>query len=125
MTKQDHENPQKTDVVQQSPGIIYPSGEINWDCPCLDGLASSPCAETFKKSFTCFYYSKEEAKGSDCLPEFVAFKECMDENEDYFRKDSDEEKAEDDDGEEPSDGGVDDPSTSPRSDSYDDHSNEK
>eukprot|EP00118_Oscarella_pearsei_P026537 m.310055 g.310055 ORF g.310055 m.310055 type:complete len:147 (+) comp49372_c0_seq1:79-519(+) len=92
MTKEDHGNAEKTEIVEESPGIILPSGEINWDCPCLGGLASSPCAETFRESFTCFYYSTEEAKGSDCLPQFVAFKDCMDANEDYFRRDKDEDE---------------------------------
>ena len=24
------------------------TGEINWDCPCLGGMAQGPCGETFK-----------------------------------------------------------------------------
>lgn len=28
------------------------TGEINWDCPCLGGMADGPCGEEFKKAFS-------------------------------------------------------------------------
>lgn len=59
------------------PGLILPSGEINWNCPCLGGMASGPCGTEFKEAFSCFHYSKEEVKGSDCLEQFRAMQECM------------------------------------------------
>lgn len=46
------------------------TGEINWDCPCLGGMAHGPCGEDFKSAFSCFVYSKEEPKGSECLDKF-------------------------------------------------------
>lgn len=58
-------------------GLILPSGEINWNCPCLGGMASGPCGTEFKDAFSCFHYSKEEVKGSDCLENFRAMQECM------------------------------------------------
>nr|XP_046239820.1 coiled-coil-helix-coiled-coil-helix domain containing 4b isoform X2 [Scatophagus argus] len=58
-------------------GLILPSGEINWSCPCLGGMASGPCGTEFKDAFSCFHYSKEEVKGSECLEQFRAMQECM------------------------------------------------
>lgn len=57
--------------------MLLPSGEINWNCPCLGGMASGPCGTEFKEAFSCFHYSKEEVKGSDCMEQFVAMQQCM------------------------------------------------
>jgi intermembrane space import and assembly protein 40 len=46
------------------------TGEINWDCPCLGGMAHGPCGEEFRDAFSCFVYSKEEPKGMDCIDKF-------------------------------------------------------
>jgi intermembrane space import and assembly protein 40 len=46
------------------------TGEINWDCPCLGGMAHGPCGDEFKAAFSCFVYSKEEPKGMDCIDKF-------------------------------------------------------
>jgi intermembrane space import and assembly protein 40 len=46
------------------------TGEINWDCPCLGGMAHGPCGEEFKTAFSCFVYSNEEPKGMDCIEKF-------------------------------------------------------
>lgn len=46
------------------------TGEINWDCPCLGGMAHGPCGEEFKQAFSCFVYSKEEPKGVECIEKF-------------------------------------------------------
>jgi intermembrane space import and assembly protein 40 len=46
------------------------TGEINWDCPCLGGMAHGPCGEQFKTAFSCFVYSTEEPKGMDCIEKF-------------------------------------------------------
>lgn len=46
------------------------TGEINWDCPCLGGMAHGPCGEDFKAAFSCFVYSEEEPKGIDCVDKF-------------------------------------------------------
>lgn len=40
-------------------------------------MASGPCGTEFKEAFSCFHYSKEEVKGSDCLEQFRAMQECM------------------------------------------------
>jgi intermembrane space import and assembly protein 40 len=46
------------------------TGEINWECPCLNGMAHGPCGEDFKAAFSCFVYSKEEPKGVECIEKF-------------------------------------------------------
>ncbi|KAI3485908.1 hypothetical protein L1887_50708 [Cichorium endivia] len=37
-----------------SPHTTPETGEINWDCPCLGGMAHGPCGEQFKAAFSCF-----------------------------------------------------------------------
>lgn len=46
------------------------TGEINWDCPCLGGMAYGPCGEAFRAAFSCFVYSEEDPKGIDCIEKF-------------------------------------------------------
>jgi intermembrane space import and assembly protein 40 len=46
------------------------TGEINWDCPCLGGMADGPCGPQFKAAFSCFVYSEEEPKGMNCIDKF-------------------------------------------------------
>jgi intermembrane space import and assembly protein 40 len=46
------------------------TGEINWDCPCLGGMATGPCGEEFKAAFSCFVYSENEPKGMECVDKF-------------------------------------------------------
>lgn len=58
-------------------GLILPNGDINWNCPCLGGMASGPCGSQFKEAFSCFHYSKEEIKGSECIEQFRNMQECM------------------------------------------------
>ena len=53
------------------------TGEINWDCPCLGGMAHGVCGEDFKAAFSCFVYSKEEPKGQDCIERFKAMQDCF------------------------------------------------
>ncbi|KAG6003922.1 hypothetical protein E4U21_001600 [Claviceps maximensis] len=53
------------------------TGEINWDCPCLGGMAHGPCGEEFKTAFSCFVYSSEEPKGMDCIDKFQGMQECF------------------------------------------------
>ncbi|TGZ82044.1 hypothetical protein EX30DRAFT_370731 [Ascodesmis nigricans] len=53
------------------------TGEINWDCPCLGGMAHGPCGEEFKAAFSCFIFSKEEPKGSDCIEHFKIMQKCF------------------------------------------------
>lgn len=53
------------------------TGEINWDCPCLGGMAHGPCGEEFKEAFSCFIYSESEPKGFDCIDKFKNMQDCF------------------------------------------------
>jgi intermembrane space import and assembly protein 40 len=53
------------------------TGEINWDCPCLQSALAPPCGEFFRDAFSCFVASKTEPKGSDCLEKFGAMQDCF------------------------------------------------
>jgi len=81
VTKDDHEkhsvsNPLLPDD-EEPVGLIKENGEINWDCPCLQGMADGPCGEPFKDAFSCFHYSEVEPKGVDCLEQFKSMQDCF------------------------------------------------
>ncbi|KAM7230343.1 hypothetical protein CapIbe_019060 [Capra ibex] len=101
VTKEDHETPSNAELVADDPddpyeehGLILPNGDINWNCPCLGGMASGPCGEQFKAAFSCFHYSKEDVKGSDCVGQFRAMQECMQKYPDLYPQEEEEEEAE-------------------------------
>jgi intermembrane space import and assembly protein 40 len=58
VTKDDVDNPEAVTSLAQDElyGIVLPSGELNWDCPCLGGMAYGPCGQEFKDAFSCFHY---------------------------------------------------------------------
>ncbi|KAJ5647525.1 hypothetical protein N7490_003897 [Penicillium lividum] len=60
------------------------TGEINWDCPCLGGMAHGPCGEDFKAAFSCFVYSEEEPKGMDCIDKFKNMQDCFRQHPDVY-----------------------------------------
>ncbi|KAL1954065.1 hypothetical protein VTO42DRAFT_1799 [Malbranchea cinnamomea] len=68
------------------------TGEINWDCPCLGGMAHGPCGEEFKSAFSCFVYSTEEPKGMDCIDKFKAMQDCFRLHPDVYGSELDEEE---------------------------------
>ncbi|KAI4543179.1 hypothetical protein MG293_007305 [Ovis ammon polii] len=101
VTKEDHETPSNAELVADDPsdpyeehGLILPNGDINWNCPCLGGMASGPCGEQFKAAFSCFHYSKEDVKGSDCVGQFRAMQECMQRYPDLYHQEEEEEEEE-------------------------------
>lgn len=53
------------------------TGEINWECPCLGGMAHGPCGEDFKAAFSCFVYSSQEPKGIECIDKFKNMQDCF------------------------------------------------
>lgn len=64
-------SPQALEEEAGQQGAFNPeTGEINWDCPCLGGMADGPCGEEFKAAFSCFVFSTEEPKGMDCIEKF-------------------------------------------------------
>lgn len=60
------------------------TGKINWDCPCLGGMAYGPCGMQFREAFSCFVFSEEEPKGMDCVEKFKAMQDCFRENPDVY-----------------------------------------
>ncbi|OXV11786.1 hypothetical protein Egran_00454 [Elaphomyces granulatus] len=60
------------------------TGEINWDCPCLGGMAHGPCGEEFKEAFSCFVFSNEEPKGIGCIDRFRAMQDCFRKHPDIY-----------------------------------------
>jgi intermembrane space import and assembly protein 40 len=68
-----------------SQGAFDPvTGKINWDCPCLGGMAYGPCGMQFREAFSCFVFSEEEPKGMDCVEKFKAMQDCFRENPDVY-----------------------------------------
>lgn len=105
VTKEDHDTPSNAEFIAEDPddpyeehGLILPSGEINWNCPCLGGMASGPCGSQFKEAFSCFHYSKEEVKGSECIDHFRNMQECMQRFPELYPQEEDKEQAESNNG---------------------------
>lgn len=69
------------------------TGEINWDCPCLGGMAHGPCGEEFKEAFSCFVYSKEEPKGIECIEKFKGMQDCFRKYPDVYSEELRDEEA--------------------------------
>ncbi|XP_075222187.1 mitochondrial intermembrane space import and assembly protein 40-B [Lycorma delicatula] len=97
-TEEDHKEPSNISLPEPEPqpGLILSDGSINWNCPCLGGMATGPCGVEFREAFSCFHYSKEDPKGSECFESFRKMQTCMakyptlyntpdDEEEDEFR----------------------------------------
>jgi len=80
--------------VSEDYGVLLPSGEINWDCPCLGGMAHGPCGEDFKSAFSCFVHSEAEVKGSDCLTQFQAMQDCMVQYPEVYKDEADKDEDE-------------------------------
>ncbi|KAJ5100306.1 hypothetical protein N7456_006358 [Penicillium angulare] len=76
--KQGGVNPQQLEEEADQQAAFNPeTGEINWDCPCLGGMAHGPCGDAFKAAFSCFVYSEEEPKGMDCIEKFKDMQDCF------------------------------------------------
>ncbi|KAF1391277.1 hypothetical protein PFLUV_G00040260 [Perca fluviatilis] len=100
VTKEDHEAPSNAELIADDPndpyeeqGLILPNGDINWNCPCLGGMASGPCGSQFKEAFSCFHYSKEEVKGSECIDNFRNMQECMQKYPELYPQEEDKESS--------------------------------
>ncbi|KAG6845874.1 hypothetical protein H0H87_000680 [Tephrocybe sp. NHM501043] len=75
-----------------SGGAFNPvTGEINWDCPCLGGMAHGPCGPQFREAFSCFVFSEEEPKGINCVEKFKAMQTCFREHPEIYADEIDDE----------------------------------
>ncbi len=73
------------DGEHPSQGAFNPeTGEINWDCPCLGGMAYGPCGEQFREAFSCFVFSEDEPKGINCVEKFKAMQDCFREHPETY-----------------------------------------
>ncbi|KAF8930697.1 hypothetical protein EDD21DRAFT_120920 [Dissophora ornata] len=106
-TTPDKTSSSSSDNNDQSAAFNPETGEINWDCPCLGGMAKPPCGEAFKEAFSCFVFSTAEPKGVDCVEKFKAMQDCfranpevyadqLDDDDDDEDEDAKEDKKEDD-----------------------------
>lgn len=98
VTVADHERPAPAgpgaleEEADQQGAFNEETGEINWDCPCLGGMAHGPCGEQFRAAFSCFVYSKEEPKGVDCIEHFKTMQNCFREHPDIYGAELDDEE---------------------------------
>ena len=53
-------------------------------------MAQGPCGDEFKAAFSCFHYSTEETKGSDCIPQFRAMQDCFHKHPEFYPTEQDE-----------------------------------
>ena len=77
ITEEDASKPSTVKLPEAQPadvpqGLITESGEINWECPCLGGMAVGPCGVEFREAFSCFHYSNAAPKYADGLEQFAA-----------------------------------------------------
>ncbi|KDQ21476.1 hypothetical protein BOTBODRAFT_182799 [Botryobasidium botryosum FD-172 SS1] len=86
------EEPTETSEEDYKSAAFNPvTGEINWDCPCLGGMAHGPCGEQFREAFSCFVYSEQEPKGVDCVEKFRAMQDCFRLHPDVYGEEIDDE----------------------------------
>ncbi|KAL5528039.1 MIA40 [Sanghuangporus sanghuang] len=93
-----------TEEAGSNGGAFNPeTGEINWDCPCLGGMAYGPCGPEFREAFSCFVFSEEEPKGINCVEKFKAMQDCFRKHPEVYGEEimSDDDD-EDNDGDSPS-----------------------
>jgi intermembrane space import and assembly protein 40 len=100
VTKEDGSDPVNLhSLIEEEENVIELSdGSINWDCPCLGGMAKGSCGEEFKKAFSCFHYCRgDEDKYVDCIPQFRAMQECFEKYPDEYGMFNEENDDNDDD----------------------------
>ncbi|WFD19125.1 Oxidoreductase [Malassezia caprae] len=75
----DESVPADADATEEEAQSAYDerTGEINWYCPCLGGMADGPCGEEFKAAFSCFVFSEADPKGIDCVDKFKLMQDCF------------------------------------------------
>merc|ERR1711915_193090 len=97
LTEEEAAEPSKVSLgepEEHPPGLILPNGDINWNCPCLGGMAVGPCGIEFREAFSCFHYSEAEPKGSDCLEKFNDMQQCFQKYPELFEETKKEKKEE-------------------------------
>ena len=54
-------------------------------------MAYGSCGKEFRDAFSCFHFSKEDPKGSDCVDSFVKMHNCFQEYPEEYGKFTDDE----------------------------------
>lgn len=80
------------DQASQESAFDPETNTINWDCPCLGGMADGPCGEEFKKAFSCFVFSEQEPKGIDCVEHFKAMQDCFRKYPEHYKEELEDEE---------------------------------
>lgn len=118
LTEEDSKKSESNVVLTEDPdgddkptGLIREDGSINWNCPCLGGMAIGPCGIEFRQAFECFHYryvrslkrvlvmcisllfSEADPKGSDCMEKFAEMQDCMQRYPELYDNDDSEESA--------------------------------
>lgn len=85
-TTREGDEPERDSSEPQPGAAAYDpeTGEINWDCPCLGGMAHGPCGMQFREAFSCFVFSEQEPKGIDCVEKFKAMQDCFREHPEVY-----------------------------------------
>lgn len=83
---EESEQSEDSEENHQAAAFNPETGEINWDCPCLGGMAHGPCGEEFKAAFSCFVYSETEPKGIDCITKFEAMRTCFKQHPEHYKE---------------------------------------
>jgi len=78
--------------AEQQGAFNEETGEINWDCPCLGGMAHGPCGDQFRAAFSCFVFSKEEPKGVECIEHFKTMQNCFRDHPEIYGSELDDEE---------------------------------
>ena len=83
---QEQESPSSEEDGEASGSAAFNpvTGEINWDCPCLGGMAHGVCGPQFREAFSCFVFSEKEPKGIDCVEKFKGMQDCFREHPDIY-----------------------------------------
>ena len=58
------------------------------------GMAYGSCGKEFRDAFSCFHYSTEDLKGSDCVDSFMKMHNCFQEYPEEYGKFADDEEEE-------------------------------
>lgn len=99
MSKEELAEPSKIELAssEPAPGLILDNGDINWNCPCLGGMATGPCGVEFREAFSCFHYSEADPKGSDCYDAFSTMQSCFSKYPTVYNKSNGDDDEDEDD----------------------------
>ncbi|XP_063692601.1 mitochondrial intermembrane space import and assembly protein 40-like [Bolinopsis microptera] len=81
--------PVSEEVQEQYPGAVSESGRDKLTVPCLGGMGTEgPCVEEFRSAFSCWMFSPADEqggeRGDDCVDNFFAMSNCMQQNEEFY-----------------------------------------